>query len=206
MNPRIHHPCIVVLAAGSSSRLGKPKQLLAYGDESMLQHAAGVAISSGIGPVLVVTGAHQSSVEKDLHGLPVKIVYNPDWEEGMGASIRCGAEAAVARFPNTDGILFMVCDQPYVFASHLQHLLETQVETLAPIVASSYDGVRGTPALFHQTIFEELLALRGDQGARPILQRHANLVASVPFSEGGVDIDTASDYSQFLNSAKPDQP
>jgi molybdenum cofactor cytidylyltransferase len=206
MSQRIHKPCIVVLAAGQSARLGSPKQLLAYGDESLLRHAVRVALDSGIGPVMVVTGAHQHSVEKELQGLSVLPVFNPQWEEGMGASIRIATEAAMEFFTEADGLLFMVCDQPYVHASHLQHLWETQVETLMPIVTSEYEGIRGTPALYHASLFEELLALEGDQGARPVLKAQGDRVATVDLSEGGVDIDTASDYAQFLNSVKPDRP
>jgi molybdenum cofactor cytidylyltransferase len=206
MSQRIHKPCIVVLAAGQSARMGSPKQLLAYGDESLLRHAVRVALDSAIGSVMVVTGAYQAAVEKDLQGLPVVPVFNPQWEEGMGASIRIATEAAMEHLPETDGLLFMVCDQPYVHASHLQHLWETQAETLMPIVTSQYEGIRGTPALYHASLFEELLALEGDHGARPVLKAHADEVAAVPLSEGGVDIDTAFDYTQFLNAVKPDHP
>jgi molybdenum cofactor cytidylyltransferase len=205
MSERIHKPCIVVLAAGRSARLGRPKQLLVYGHQSLVQHAVRTALDAGIGPVLVVTGAYQMEVEKELQGFPAIAVFNPNWEEGMGRSIQCGTESAMGLFPETDGILFMVCDQPYVHASHLQHLWETQVETLAPIVTSQYEGIRGTPALYHRDLFEALLSLQGDQGARPILQRLTDQVASVPFSEGGVDIDTEADYTQFVNKAKQDQ-
>lgn len=206
MSERIHKPCIVVLAAGVSARLGRPKQLLAHGPESLVQHAVRTALAAGIGPVLVVTGAYQSDVERELQGLPAIPVFNAAWEEGMGASIRSGTEAALGLFPETDGLLFMVCDQPFMHASQLQHLWETQVETLAPIVTSLYDGVRGTPALYHKDLFEELLALQGDQGARPILQMHADEIESVPFSEGGLDIDTEADYLQFLHSVKQEHP
>jgi molybdenum cofactor cytidylyltransferase len=204
MKERIQKPCIVVLAAGCSARLGRPKQLLAYGQESLVQHAVRTALAAGIGPVVVVTGAGQLAVENEIKGLPATPVFNPDWEEGMGASIRCGTEAAMELYPETDGLLMMVCDQPYVHASHLQHLWETQVETIAPIVASLYDEIRGTPVIYHESLFEELLALKGDQGARPLLQRHTDQIETVPFSEGAMDIDTEADYTQFLSKVKQD--
>src|SRR5512135_784209 len=110
MEPLIQKTCIVILAAGKSARLGRPKQLLSYDGGSLVQHAVSVALASGLGPVLVVTGANREAVESELRGRDVQVSYNPDWEEGMGASIRHGVEAALERYRDTDGLIFMVCD------------------------------------------------------------------------------------------------
>jgi molybdenum cofactor cytidylyltransferase len=196
----IHKPCIVVLAAGKSSRLGRPKQLLSFDGGSLVQHAVSVALAAGIGPVMVVTGANREMVDADLRGLDVETSFNPDWEEGMGASIRHGVQAALDHHRETDGIIFMVCDQPYITADLLQHLLETQHETGRRIVASEYGGVRGTPALYHASLFEELKTLSGDKGARPVIARHESDIATVPFGSGATDIDTEADYENFLQA------
>jgi molybdenum cofactor cytidylyltransferase len=198
MGPSIERLCIVVLAAGRSARLGRPKQLLSFVGGSLVQHAVSVALSSGLGPVLVVTGSNREAVESELRGLGVHTCYNPDWEEGMGASIRQGVEAAQELDQDTDGLIFMVCDQPYITASLLQHLLETQHETGQKIVASAYGGIRGTPVLYHRSLFEELKALSGDKGARPVLDRHEGDIATVPFGSGSMDIDTEGDYEKLL--------
>ena len=200
MSDRIHHICIVLLAAGRSSRLGRPKQLLQYDGESLVSHAARVALEAGIGPVLVVTGANSQQVEMALKDSGVELVFNPQWEEGMGASIRVGVSTALDRYPKTDGLLLMVCDQPFIHARHLRQLWETQVETQKEIVTSEYAGIRGTPALYHAKLFEELKALSGDKGARPILERHQKGIAAVPFASGLTDIDTEADYENLLRT------
>jgi len=200
MGVRVNKVCMVVLAAGKSSRLGRPKQLLSYGGMSLLQHAVQVALEAAIGPVLVVTGANTEKIEKELEGMNVDLAYNPHWEEGMGTSIRHGVEAVLSGYPNTDGIMFMVCDQPYINASLLRHLLETQVETGRKIVTSEYEGIRGTPALYHASLFEELKGLSGDKGARPVLARHETDIATVPFASGETDIDTEADYENLLQA------
>lgn len=180
--------------------MGRPKQLLQYGGESLVYHAARVAMEAGIGPVLVVTGANSQQVEAALDGSGVELVFNPQWEEGMGASIRTGVSAALERYPKTDGLLMMVCDQPFIHAGHLQHLWETQVETRKAIVTSEYEGIKGTPALYHRRLFEALKNLGGDKGARPILERHDKDIAVVQFSSGLTDIDTESDYENLLRN------
>ena len=198
----IHNACVVVLAAGSSSRLGSPKQLLAVGGQNLVQHAVSVALSSRIGPVLVVTGANRKAVEETLEDMDVQLAYNPDWQEGMGASIRWGTQVALGLYPETEGLLFMVCDQPFIHAEVLRALLEWQRETGKPIVTSSYEGVRGTPALYHASLFDELKSLQGDTGARPLLQRYATAIESVPFEQGRTDIDTRADYERYLQTLK----
>lgn len=200
MKDRVNSICIVVLAAGKSARLGRPKQLLSFGGETLVQHAVRVALEAAIGPVVVVTGANSDLIDRELSGIAVHSVFNPTWEEGMGASIRAGAEEALRLYPTTEGLLLMVCDQPFINAAHLQHLWETQAETRKKIVLSEYAGIRGTPALYHQDIFEELKALSGDKGARPILARHESDMATVPFASGETDIDTEADYENLLKS------
>jgi molybdenum cofactor cytidylyltransferase len=198
----IQNACVIVLAAGSSSRLGTPKQLLAVGGQNLVQHAVSVALSSRIGPVLVVTGANRKAVEANLEDMDVQLAYNPDWQEGMGASIRWGTQVALGLYPETDGLLFMVCDQPHIQPQVLRALLERQRESGKPIVTSSYEGVRGTPALYHASLFAELKTMQGDSGARPLLQKHGDDIVTVPFEQGRTDIDTHADYERYLQTLK----
>jgi molybdenum cofactor cytidylyltransferase len=198
----IQNACVIVLAAGSSSRLGSPKQLLAIGGQTLVQHAVSVALSSRLGPVLVVTGANRKAVEEALEDMDVQLAYNPDWQEGMGASIRWGTQVALGLHPDTEGLLFMVCDQPHIHAELLRALLDRQRESGKPIVTSSYEGVRGTPALYHASLFDELKSLQGDTGARPLLQKHADDIVTVPFEQGRTDIDTHADYDRYLQTLK----
>ncbi|MEP6951328.1 MAG: nucleotidyltransferase family protein [Ginsengibacter sp.] len=195
---KVEQCAIVVLAAGMSSRLGSPKQLLVYNGKSLLGHTVDVALQTNNRPVVVVTGANRSLIKKQMEGTEAEIAENEGWQEGIASSLRCGLAAVQKIKPGTDGIIFMVCDQPYVTKSLLNGLLQVQQETGLPIVASSYEDNLGTPALFHQSFFAELLELGGDTGARKLINQHKELVATVPFPEGIIDIDTRADYEVLL--------
>lgn len=188
-----------MLAAGASARLGKPKQLLEYAGKSLLQHALSEAISSYASPVIVVLGADSDLVSKEIDKTKVYIIDNTEWEEGMASSVRIGLSTLVKIFPSADAVIFMVCDQPYVSASLLNDLINTQVETCKPIVTCNYGDAVGPPALFHRSLFAELMELKGDAGARKIIQEHSNEVATVLFTKGKIDIDTKEDYEALKN-------
>jgi molybdenum cofactor cytidylyltransferase len=194
MHYTVEHCAIVVLAAGMSSRLGRPKQLLAYEGKSLLQHAADKALQTSMRPVVVVVGANSDAMKQQVEEMKVEVVDNEGWMEGMASSIRCGLAAVQKLKPGTDGIIFMVCDQPYVNKSLLDSLLMVQHETALPIVASTYDGKLGTPALFHKIFFSELMALKGDAGARKLMVEHTDDIAAVLFPKGDIDIDTEAEY------------
>lgn len=191
---------IVILAAGRSSRLGRPKQLLTYHQLSLVQHAARTALDTACGPVVVVTGAFQESVTSQLYGMPVELVFNPAWEEGMASSLRKGLDCIRLKHPETNGVIFMVCDQPFVTKSNLLCLIDIHEKTGKAIAASHYGGKDGTPAFFHHTYFHHLMELKGDNGARGLMAKYAADVESVPFEKGILDIDTLEDYEQLLNS------
>ena len=192
--------CIVILAAGKSKRLGSPKQLLSFKGRSLLQHAAEAALGTGLKPVIVITGSGAPLMEKELENFPVQLVYNENWEEGMASSIRCGVAAAQNLKPEADGILFMVCDQPFADTSVLNELIARQKETGMPITACVYDEITGTPAIYHKSIFPELSTLSGDIGARKIISKHSDELAVISFSSGKTDIDTNSDYETLLKT------
>ena len=195
----IEHPAIIVLAAGSSRRLGTPKQALLYKGKSLLQHAVDAALQTATCPVFVVTGAYPDVVKKELVGMDVALIQNDEWQEGMAASLRTGLAAVQKIKKETDGIIFMVSDQPHVNSSLLSSLLSLQNQTGKPIAACSYDNHPGTPALFHQFFFSDLMALKGDTGARKLIRRHEDQVATISFPNGIIDIDTNADYEKLLN-------
>ena len=194
MRYTVEQCAIVVLAAGMSSRLGSPKQLLVYKGKSLLQHAADAALQTSMRPVVIVIGANSDTMKKQMEGMKVEIVENEGWQEGIASSLRCGLAAVQKIKPEADGIIFMVCDQPYVTKSLLDSLLKAQHETGLPIVASSYEDNLGTPALFHKSFFAELMELKGDTGARKIIVQHTDDVVTVLFPKGDIDIDTAAEY------------
>ena len=191
---------IVILAAGSSSRLGKPKQLLEYEGQSLLQHVIDAAVHSKAATIVVVLGANSDLISKKIHTPKVDLTENSEWEEGMASSVRNGLSALQRISPTTDAVIFMVCDQPYVSASLINDLIETQKETGKAIVTCNYGEAIGPPALFYKSLFHELMQLKGDAGARKIIQQHNDEVATVLFEKGKIDIDTREDYEALSNS------
>jgi molybdenum cofactor cytidylyltransferase len=183
----------IVLAAGESKRLGQPKQLLKINGESMVRRTVRLALEAGSGPVLVVTGAHSSDVYTDLVGMPVETIFNANWRQGMGTSLRCAAENLAARKPWPASVLVLVCDQPMLTAEHLKLLIEAQHGNQATVAASYYGGRFGVPAVFASSLLPMLMECSGDSGARHILRTHHDSVFSVDFPGGLVDIDTPED-------------
>ncbi len=188
---------IIILAGGKSSRLGTAKQLLPYGSSTLLEHAVQTAIGSGIGPVIVVLGAEKERIGSSIKSYDVQVAENDEWEEGMASSIRCGIKKLLQYFPGTDGAMIMVCDQPFVNKELLQEMLILQQQTGKPAVSASYAGISGTPVLFHKDLFNSLLALKGDRGARKFLAEHPEMAATIEFPEGKLDIDTETDYKNL---------
>ena len=193
MNPR----CIIILlAAGVSSRLGLPKQALPYKDSTLLTNSIRVALESIADKVIVILGTNALPVTiTDKEKL--QLLINEGWEEGMASSIRCGLQFANRRFPSAETALFMVCDQPFINTALLNNLITLQQQTGSAIVASTYNGVTGIPAIFKKQLFAELLTLQGDAGAKKIIAQQQEHVVTVPFPLGEIDIDTAADYSRL---------
>lgn len=189
----------ILLAAGISSRLGKPKQLLSYKGKTLLQNVLSAAINAQLDPIIIVLGADESAIRNTIDQKNIYTIYNSEWQEGIASSIRCGLKELEKVAPDTDAAILMVCDQPHITSSLLKELFTTQQQTVKPIVASYYNGVAGTPALFHKTIFPELLLLKGDKGAGKILREQTEQVAKVPFPLGIIDIDTTDNYEKLVN-------
>ncbi len=178
----------VVLAAGASRRLGEPKQLVRLGGERLLERAVRVAREAGCDPVLVVLGCGAERIAAECALGAAQVVMNEDWAEGMGASIRVG----VATLPeDVDGAVVMTCDQPAVTADHLGRLIDAGGDAVA---ASAYVGRGGVPAFFRARYFAELLQLRGDAGARALLET----AVAVELRQGELDVDTPDDRSASL--------
>jgi molybdenum cofactor cytidylyltransferase len=188
---------VILLAAGGSTRMGRPKQLLPYRGTTLLRHAAQVAIESGLGPVVVVLGAEEARCRAELENLPLTIAGNPRWSEGMGGSIALGVETLLEVTPEVLAALIMHHDQPLVSAARLQDLARPWSPPEALVVASAYGNTFGVPALFDRTLFPRLRALSGARGAHPILQEHAGHLVKVALPEAAQDIDSPVDYQRL---------
>jgi molybdenum cofactor cytidylyltransferase len=185
----------VVLAAGSSSRMGRPKQTLRFGGESLLRRAALAALGAGCRPVIVVTGAHAELSRGELDGLDAREVLNPLWETGMASSVRAGVEALAGA--DADAAVLLLCDQPHVTADIIAGLVAAHRATGRPVVASAYGGSFGVPALFVRALFAELARLEGTAGAKQVIKRHASEAHFLSFPGGEVDVDTPDDFSRL---------
>lgn len=199
---------ILLLAAGSSSRLGQPKQLVLLNGETLLEKAAKAALSVRPGSVTVVLGACFETIAPVLAGLPVAIFQHLDWAQGMGSSIRAGVAAVLEQHPSTDAVLLLQCDQPLLDAGLLQKIVDTGLSATEGIVAAAYGGSSGPPVLFKKKYFGPLAHLDPAKGAKPLLLRFQEDLRTVDFPGGEVDVDTADDLERLLNLPKlpPLQP
>ena len=193
----IYHTDIVILAAGASTRLGRPKQLLPWQGKTLLQHAVETALTIATQPV-VVTGCNADQLVAGVDQTQVHIVFNPGWQQGIASSIRCGLQALLNRTPQPDQVIFMVCDQPFVSPGLLLDLINERQKSQKSIIASSYGNTLGIPALFDKTHFSQLLDLQGDTGAKKVIQQFSEEVGSVEFKEGEFDVDTEGEYKRLI--------
>ena len=194
---------LVILAAGASTRLGSPKQLLEYRRKTLIYHAVNTAVNSLCEPIVVVLGAYAKQILPEITSFPVTIAYNQDWNKGMSTSLRVGIETLLTLSPKLDALVLMLCDQPFVSTSLINQLVETYHTTKHTIVASEYAEVIGVPALFAGNFFSILSTLQGDRGARKVIQQFLPAVVRVPFPAGAFDIDTLTDYARLSKNVDP---
>jgi molybdenum cofactor cytidylyltransferase len=186
----------ILLAAGRSSRMGQPKLLLPWGNIQLVRHVAQIALRSALDSLIVVTGHRAEHVQAALDGLPVTLVHNDAFLDGQSTSVRAGIAGLGA---NVEAALILLADQPLLQSSTIDALITTYRQHHPPIVAPQYQGQRGNPVLFDRTLFAELNALHGDQGARPVLQVHAQQLHLVDVADEGVllDLDTPDAYQKL---------
>ena len=189
---------IIILAAGSSSRFGNTKQLLHFKGKTLLNHTIEEAIHAGAQPVVVVTGANADEISKEIKNEKVEIVFNENWEQGMASGIVVGLKKAIILNKELKNVIITVCDQPFVSSSLFKQLFQRQNESTKHIVASAYANTIGTPALFTIKYFDALMGLAGDQGAKGLLKKYSEDLATVDFPDGYIDIDTQEDYENLL--------
>ena len=177
-----------VLAAGASTRLGQPKQLLKLSGETLLERAVRTAAAANLDPVLVILGSHAAEIERTCNLKSAELVRNDQWRSGMASSL----QAALGALPGEiEGLVVMNCDQPAVTADLLRRLVDAAWNKdgdafSGTAVGSRYEGRIGVPAFFPATLFQELRALEGDEGARSLLRS----ALAVELLDGELDVDT----------------
>jgi len=207
---RLEHTAGIILAGGSSSRLGQPKQLVNFQGNPLIQHTISTSVSAGLSPVIVVTGAYEEIVREAIGEWlnKVSVVHNPDWQEGQASSIRAAVNHLVNRqnphkpapieqcLPGS--AVFLLADQPMVSVAVIRALIEAHSQTLTPVIAPLVEGRRGNPVLMDRSLFPDLLALSGDVGGRAIFSKYPPHY--IQWFDDSIlkDIDTPADLEAFL--------
>lgn len=186
----------VVLAAGGSTRLGRPKQLLTRDGETLVHHAARLALASGAARVWVIVGAHADDVVAAVRDLPVECLVNPRWNEGLAGSVRVAVDALAAHDHAT---LLLTCDQPALDLAHLQALLAAAPAAPSGSAATRFGDRVGVPAVVAPTMLRAARDLQGDRGLRDVLNAAGTGVIACDASVLGVDIDTLEDVAEAVS-------
>ena len=193
MNAKIS---VLILAAGASTRMKATKQLLPWGNSTLIEHSINTATATTVVSITAVLGANREKIQPVIEAKNVHIVENIQWELGMGSSIAVGLRAILDR-EKPDALLVLLCDQPLIDVSYLKKMIAMFNELSCGIIATGHNGKAGVPALFKSTYFPELLELKGNKGASRLIAR--NTTDCIVLDAGGkqVDIDTEEDYSRF---------
>jgi molybdenum cofactor cytidylyltransferase len=196
----IADPHVIVLAAGAATRFGSPKQLVRINGRPLLHAVIGRGVAVGGHAVIVVLGAYAAELAPLLRHTPATVVINRQWQEGMASSLRTG----IAALPGTaEAALVLLADQASVTADDLKRLVGSWRRQPTQIVAAQYGTTVGAPAIFPRWCFNELGGLRGDQGARVLLRRHADRLVRVPMASAAIDIDTPEDLLMVEAAQRP---
>jgi molybdenum cofactor cytidylyltransferase len=187
----------IILAAGSSSRMGQSKQLLPVEGQPLLVKTVRAVLSIDLSSTIVVLGSDEKRHRNLLQHLPADTIYNPDWETGIGSSLKAGLEYALRTNSALEGIVILVCDQPLLSGENISALLAAYSKTGKPVVASKYAGVPGVPAFFSKSYFDKLKRIGNQEGAKKIILQNPADVAEVDFPGGEVDLDTKEEYDAF---------
>jgi molybdenum cofactor cytidylyltransferase len=184
---------IIVLAAGASTRMGSPKQLIQWHEQTLLQHCLHQAERSIAGQVYLVLGAYYDTIIQQIK-TEATILFNKDWQAGIAGSI--GLAVNEAQKNNMEAVLIMLADQPYVSASYLNKMIHSSLQSANPISATIYGELVGVPALYKKHIFSELLQLSGNNGAQAILLNNLQRVEKIEAHFPLIDLDTPEDYEK----------
>jgi len=184
---------IIILAAGASRRLGNPKQLVDFKGDTLLNHSINAAKKIPNTDLYVILG---SQFEKIFLTMPkVKCFVNPKWERGMGDTISFSVQAIAHK--KYKGMVFTTCDQPYLNTSILKNILKGFEQSKKKIIVSKYENGQGIPSFFSNNYFNQLIKLKGDDGAKAIIKNNLGDVGFVEFEKGDIDIDTRQDLKKI---------
>ena len=189
----------LLLAAGASKRMGKPKQLLPWGNKTLIEHQIHVLLETN-NNISVVLGAYSDKISEVIKKFPIEIYTNKDWENGMGTSISYGLKMLLDKHPEVDAVLISLIDQPLIKSTHFKKMTDLfQPGKNEIIVSYSEKDWSGSPVLFDKVYFKELLKLKGDEGAKRIVHKYRNSVKLIDGGDLLKDVDTHQAYLKLLD-------
>lgn len=189
---------IIILAAGSSSRLGQAKQLLKFKGKTLLEISLHAASDSLAEHMVLVLGANQDQIQQKVNLSSYDQVINKNWENGMASSMQAGLKHLLQKH-EINAVILTLSDQPFIEYKTINQLIFNYLSSKKGIITSTYQNTFGVPVLFDQKYFNELLELQSKEGAKTIIYKHLDDVEKVDFPKGAVDIDTYEDYEKLIN-------
>lgn len=195
LNPKI---AILILAAGESSRMGKPKQLLKWKDSNLVNYSISKAIQLSPKNVFVVLGCNFEQIKNEIQENNITILENKNWKQGLGNSMAYGIRAISEVLQDVEGVLIMLADQPLIQTNHFNKLINCFIPDTQQILATEYvDGSLGVPAFFDKLYLNEIIALNSDFGAKQLFQKYSESVISIKNLHAHLDIDTFEQYKKL---------
>ena len=186
---------ILILAAGNSSRLGQPKQLIEFEGQTLIERVTETALMVSDNILIIFGGNSELIIPKiERFSDTISTIFNPNWQQGMGTSIRIGVENLAEK---SDAILILLSDQPFISSLLLKNMIQIFQKSLNPIVSCIYNQQLGVPMLFDKSVFPELIKLSGDRGAKSFLHLYKDTISTIDFPEGIIDIDTFKDLEKL---------
>ena len=186
----------LILAAGGSTRMGQPKQLIEWKGETLVNHAIKKAQQTEVETIYVVLGANAEKIKETISDYNIQIIFNSVWQKGLGSSISVGINY-ITKHGKYDGVLIRLIDNPTLALEHYRQLIALFKSKRLPIVASEYNDTHGVPAIFGGEFFEALQQLQTDKGAKSIMKQYWNQVLFLKSDTDFVDLDTPEDLKKI---------